>query len=262
MPELQGKQQRRIVIIGIGTGNPEHMTIQAINALNRLDVILIPRKGGDKADLAQLRREICRLYLTNQQTRIVEFDLPVRDVTATYRQGVEDWHGSIAAIYGDLFAEEAENAVIGLLVWGDPSLYDSTLRILDRVAQGTDLPFQREVIPGITSMQALAASHAIALNTLASPFTVTTGRCLREGFPQRTDSTVVMLDGECSFQTLDADDYDIFWGAYLGMEDEIIIAGRLDETGEEIIRRREEARARHGWLMDVYLLRRRQADPK
>lgn len=256
--DQQGKVQRRIVIIGIGTGNPEHMTMQAINALNRLDVILIPRKGEEKAGLAQLRHEICRLYLTNSQTRIVEFDLPVRDEDApTYKQGVEDWHGEIAALYRDLFAHEAENAVIGLLVWGDPSLYDSTLRILDRVVESADFSFQREIIPGITSIQALAASHGIALNTLASPFTVTTGRRLREGFPQESDTAIVMLDGECSFQTLEASAYDIFWGAYLGMEGEIIAAGALDDEGEKIVAMRDEARARNGWIMDIYLLRRR-----
>lgn len=258
MPRQQEKKQRRIVIIGIGTGNPEHMTMQAINALNSVDVILIPRKGQEKADLAQLRHEICRLYLTNSQTRLIDFDLPQRDDKKAYRQGVEDWHDAIAALYRDLFAREAENAVIGLLVWGDPSLYDSTLRILDRVAESADFSFQREIIPGITSIQALAAGHGIALNTLASPFAVTTGRRLREGFPPDTDTAIVMLDGECSFQTLDATAYDIFWGAYLGMDNEITAAGALDEQGEKIIAMREEARARNGWIMDVYLLRRRQ----
>lgn len=262
MQDTLDKPRRRVVVIGIGAGNPDHMTVQAINALNRLDVVLIPRKGETKADLAELRREICKLYLTNAHTRIAEFDLPVRDAAAPYKKGVEDWHGAIASIYRDLFAQEAEDAVIGLLVWGDPSLYDSTLRILDRVAESAGFPFEREIVPGITSMQALAASHGVALNTLANPFTVTTGRRLREGFPEEVDTAIVMLDGECSFQTLDAAGYDIHWGAYLGMKDEIIVAGRLDEEGGRIVEMREKARARHGWIMDVYLLRRRRGDAK
>ena len=52
-----------IVVIGIGTGNPEHMTVEAIGALNAADLVLIPRKGAAKADLAELRRAICDRYL-------------------------------------------------------------------------------------------------------------------------------------------------------------------------------------------------------
>lgn len=249
---------RKIVVIGIGAGNPEHMTVQAINALNRLDAVLIPRKGESKADLAELRRDICRRYLTNPRTRQVEFDLPARDATeASYAKAVGDWHAAIAEIYRDLFAAEPDDAAIGLLVWGDPSLYDSTLRILDRVKAIAGFPIGIEVIPGITSMQALAASHRIPINPVGGPFAVTTGRRLRGGFPPGTDSAVVMLDGECSFTHLPPDEYDIYWGAYLGMPQEKTIAGPLSEVGERILRERDQARARNGWIMDVYLLRRK-----
>ena len=64
--------------IGIGMGNPDHLTAEAIGALNNADVILLPRKGPDKTDLADLRRQICDLVLKNP-VEIVEFDLPIRD---------------------------------------------------------------------------------------------------------------------------------------------------------------------------------------
>lgn len=70
-----------LTLIGIGTGNPEHMTLQAIRAINAQDLILIPRKGAGKADLAELRRAICDEILTNAGTRIAEFDLPVRNLS-------------------------------------------------------------------------------------------------------------------------------------------------------------------------------------
>ena len=79
-----------LVLIGIGTGNPEHMTVQGIRALNAGDLVLVPRKGAAKDDLAELRREICGRYLENAATRVVEFDLPVRDAAGPYRRGVED----------------------------------------------------------------------------------------------------------------------------------------------------------------------------
>ena len=146
-----------IVVIGIGTGNPEHMTVEAIGALNAADLVLIPRKGPAKADLAELRRAICERFLTNPATRIVEFDMPSRDAAGGYREGVEAWHRAIAGVYRRLLEDEA--GTVALLVWGDPSLYDSTLRILDDLAAG-GLAFGRRVVPGITSLQVLAARHA------------------------------------------------------------------------------------------------------
>lgn len=253
---------RRVVVIGIGTGNPQHMTVQAIEALNRLDAVFIPRKGESKADLAELRREICRRFISNPATRLVEFDLPARDPREpAYGKRVTNWHGGIADIYCNLLSNEDDNTTIGLLVWGDPSLYDSTLRILDNAAAKSDFAFEIKVIPGITSVQALAASHAIPLNDIGAPFVVTTGRRLREdGFPIGVDTALVMLDGECSFTRLkDATHYDIWWGAYLGMENEITLAGPLDRMANSIVTTRQQARARHGWIMDIYLLRRHSA---
>ena len=242
-----------IVVIGIGTGNPEHMTVEAIGALNAADLVLIPRKGPAKADLAELRRAICQRFLTNPATRIVEFDLPSRDAAAGYREGVEAWHRAIAGVYRGLIEDEA--GTVALLVWGDPSLYDSTLRILDHLAAG-GLSFGRRVVPGITSLQVLAARHAIALNSIGGAVHVTTGRRLREAVPE-AESIAVMLDGGCAFAAVPAQEFDIYWGAYLGMEEEVAVSGPLAEVGERIAAAREAARAEHGWIMDVYLLRRR-----
>lgn len=249
---------RKLLVIGIGTGNLEHMTIQAINCLNSADVVLVPRKGDGKEDLIDLRREICHRYLTNRTTKIIEFDLPVRDTAApNYGDGVRKWHETVAETYRDLLSKHSgETSRIAFLVWGDPSLYDSTLRIVDEL-RTHGLALDTEVVPGISSFQALAASHGIVLNTIGNSVHVTTGRRLKEGFPENADSALIMLDGDCAFRSLPGDAFDIFWGAYLGTEDEIIVAGKLSEVAERIEKAREEARQRKGWIMDTYLLRRR-----
>ena len=241
-----------LVLIGIGTGNPDHLTLQAIKALNAADIVMIPRKGAQKADLAALRRRICAEVITNPATRLVEFDLPVRDeATPDYRARVEDWHDEIAQCWrGVLNAALPQGGRVALLVWGDPSLYDSTLRIAGRLA----LPV--EVIPGITSIQALTAAHEIVLNEIGAPFLITTGRQLRDhGWPSGVDTLVVMLDGGCAFQSLDPAGISIWWGAFLCMEEQIIRQGALAQIGPEIIATRAAARAAHGWIMDVYLLK-------
>jgi precorrin-6A synthase len=244
-----------LLLVGIGTGNPEHLTLQAIRALNSADLVLIPRKGIDKADLAELRRSICAQVVTNSATRIVEFDLPRRDLSNTdYRRGVDDWHDAIAKIWSDTIRSELPGGgSVAFLVWGDPTLYDSTLRIASRLKPAPSV----RVIPGITSIHALAASHAIPLTDVGAPFLVTTGRLLHDaGWPAGADTLVVMLDGDCAFQHLDPTGVTIWWGAYVGMVDEITFSGPLSETAPKILKARAEARAKIGWIMDVYVLRR------
>lgn len=252
---------RHILIIGIGAGNPEHMTVQAIGALNRADIVLIPQKGAEKAELADLRREICARYLTNPRTRLVPFDLPQRDAArADYRGGVDDWHAAIAATYRALLKTHlAEGGTAALLVWGDPSLYDSTLRIVALLRESADLAIDHTVIPGIASPQALAASFRMPLNTIGGAVHITTGRRLaQEGFPDNADTALVMLDGDLSFRHLAGDAFDIFWSAYLGMADETVLSGRLADVAAQIAATRADLRRRKGWIMDIYLLRKRQ----
>ncbi len=251
-------------LIGIGTGDPEHLTLQAIRVLNSADLVLIPQKGADKADLAELRHALCKRHLS-RAVPVVGFDLPVRDTAsaatgitaASYLGGVHDWHGAIAATWAGLInTHRPHGGRVALLVWGDPSLYDSSLRIAERL-RAAGLALRVEVVPGLSSLQLLTAVHAIPLNTLGAPVLITTGRQLRaHGWPAGVDTVVVMLDGDCAFQALPPDGLTIYWAAYLGMPQQIALAGPLAEVGPRIVQARADARSRHGWLMDTYLLRR------
>ena len=248
-----------LTLIGIGTGNPDHVTLEAVKAMNAADLILIPLKGEDKADLAGLRLEICRACVTNPATRIESFDLPVRDPgTPDYLRRVNYWHDEIAAVWAASIAThlgQGGGAKMAFLVWGDPSLYDSTLRIAERLARQMSL--RLKVIPGITAIQTLCAAHAIPLNDLAAPVTITTGRRLRDtGWPEGADTAVVMLDSGGAFATLDPAGVHIWWGAYVGMENQILLSGPLAEMADLITETRAKARADHGWIMDIYLMRR------
>jgi len=244
-------------LIGIGTGNPDHLTLQAVRALQTGELVLLPRKGPDKADLADLRRTICADH-KGRETQVVEFDLPVRDgAIPDYLDGVNAWHDAIAAVWAELILRHLpDGGRVALLVWGDPSLYDSSLRIALRLtAGGMDLGVR--VIPGLTSLQLLTAVHAIPLNTLGSPVVITTGRQLRDhGWPGQADTVVVMLDSGGAFETISPQGVTIYWAAYVGMPQQILHAGPLRQTGPRILRDRAAARAQHGWIMDIYLLRR------
>jgi len=244
-------------LIGMGAGHPDHITRQGVAALNRAQLVLVPLKGEDKADLAELRLQLCRELITHNRVMIAPFDMPVREGAETnYPGAVERWHDAITAIWLATIARHLpEGGRVALLVWGDPSLYDSTLRIAQRLGRQVELT--TKVVPGITALQALTAAHAIPLNDINASVLITTGRQLRErGWPASADTVAVMLDGQCAFQILDPTGLQIWWGAFLGMPHQLCISGPLAEAGPTILIEREQARAPHGWVMDTYLLKR------
>lgn len=249
-----------ISLIGIGAGDPDHLTRAAEKAMRRADLILLPRKRADTADLLDLRLALCDEVLGGR-ARVVTFDLPARDAASPYLAGVRAWHAAIAAAWREAIeAHLPHGGRLALLVWGDPSLYDSTLRIAERLRAG-GMAIRVAVVPGITSLQALTAAHALPLNTLGGPVLVTTGRRLAAGgWPEGVDTVAVMLDGEAAFARLASAGLHIWWGAYLGMAQEALMAGPLAEVAPAICAHREALRDRHGWIMDVYLLRRLPGD--
>ena len=249
-----------LCLVGMGTGNPDHVTRQGVKALNAADLILVPRKGDNKADLAELRLQLCKELLSNPATQVAPFDMPARDTQdPDYPGAVQRWHDAIAQVWlATIRARLPQGGRVALLVWGDPSLYDSTLRIADRLKQ--QLPLTVSVVPGISALHALTAAHAIALNDINAPVTITTGRQLRDhGWPPSADTVAVMLDGHCAFQHLPPNNIAIWWGAYLGMPQQLCIAGPLADVSTHIQAERKAARDAHGWIMDIYLMRRDQA---
>jgi precorrin-6A synthase len=257
MPDDGAAGMRKIFVIGIGAGNPDYITMQAIKALNEVDVFFVMDKGSEKDDLIRLRKDICERHIKDKSYRIVETADPPRDRNPrSYEVSVRAWHDHRAAIYERLIEEELGDGECGaFLVWGDPSLYDSTMRIIDQIIARGTVTFDYEVIPGITSIQAMAARHRIALNRIGKSVHITTGRKLVEGLPDDIDDVVVMLDGDCSFNAIDDSGLDIYWGAYIGTEDEILVSGGLRERKADIERIRQEAKKKKGWIMDTYLLR-------
>jgi precorrin-6A synthase len=254
---------RKLLVIGIGVGNPEQITIEAIRALNRADVFFVVDKGREKADLARIRRAICDRYVERSDYRVVSIPDAERDRSpADYLAEVEAWRERRARLWGEAIRGELREGGCGaFLVWGDPSLYDGTIAVLERLRADGRIGLDYEVVPGITSAQALAAKHRITLSRAGGAVQITTGRRLAAaGLPGEAEDVVVMLDGACAFERVDQDDVEVYWGANLGTEGEHLLAGELAEVADEIGRLREEARRVSGWVMDTYLLRRKRRE--
>lgn len=253
---------RELLVIGMGPGHPDQITVQAVQALNRADVFFRIDKGDAKSGLNAARDEILRRHVTSPSYRVVEIPEPPRDRSASltgadYRGAVRDWHEARAELIETALADElGEDGVGAFLVWGDPSLYDSTLRIIDLLLARGAVPFEYAVIPGVTSVQALAAAHRVPLNRIGEPVHITPARRIADGLPEGLDSVVVMLDPGFTAAGFDDPGLTVFWGAYLSTADEMLIRGPLPEVAAEITATRAELRARHGWIMDTYLVRR------
>ncbi len=256
--------KRKVTVIGIGPGNPDCVTIQAIEAMNRADVFFIPHKGAEKADLGRVRRAIIDRYVRDRPIRTVEYRVPSRRPAEGegYDSAVSDWHADVEDTFRRLILEELDESGLGaFLVWGDPTLYDSALRILDRLRARGGFELDYDVIPGISSVQALAARHRVALNEIGRAVLITNGRGLEEGFPDHVDSVVVLLNADKALRSADGE-LDAYWGAYVGMPEEILVSGKLGDVVDDIERKRASARRENGWVMDALLLKkpRREAD--
>lgn len=248
---------KQLKVIGIGAGNPDYITMQAVKALNSVDVFFLMDKGSSKDALIDLRREICERYITHDAWRFVEARSPERDRgDVDYTSAVEELNLAKQQTFERLINEEmSDGQCAGFLVWGDPALYDSTVRILQDILASGRCVFEFEVIPGITSVQALAAQHKVPLNRIGRSIEITTGRRLAAGQVSDADSVVVMLDAQDSYHQVADQETQIYWGAYLGTPDEILISGKLKDVADEIERVRKAARLANGWIMDTYLLR-------
>lgn len=241
----------RVRVLGVGMG-PQHVTAEVAEALRTCDYVLAAEKGDDDGLLA-LRREIVAAH---GGAEIVPVPDPPRDrspglTTSGYEGSVEAWHQARAAAYSSVLAERRGTAAF--LVWGDPSLYDSTIRIVERVRAG-GLDLEHDVLPGISAPQLLAARHRMVLHEVGQPVHVTTGRRLREAVEGGQTNIVAMLNAGVDLAGLE--DWQVWWGANLGAPGEELVAGRVGDVVDEISAARARAKTAAGWVMDVFCVRR------
>jgi len=244
-------------VIGIGPGGPGQLTLDAVDAIGATDVFLLLDKGSRVAELNTLREELVARYGRDGH-RVVRVPDPPRDRDpADYDAEVRRWHRARGdALEALLRTELSDGQSAAFLVWGDPSLYDSTLRIVDELRDRDGLSLDVSVIPGVTSAAALTAAFGITAQGIGQAVHITTGRRLAQTPAGADANQIVMLDSHLAFTETAADDDHVYWGAFLGTEHQLLISGRVGEVAESIAQARRRGREEHGWIMDIYLLRR------
>jgi precorrin-6A synthase len=241
----------RVRVLGVGMG-PHHVTAEVSDALRSCDYALAARKSEDDR-LLDVRREICRAH----RLEVVEVDDPPRerDDPAHYPAAVAAWHRARVTAYERVLRERGGTAAF--LVWGDPSLYDSTIRVVEEIA--ARLPLEYDVLPGVSAPQLLAARHRIVLHPVGQPVHVTTARELNSAIASGQTNIVVMLGRALDLTALA--DWSVWWGANLGTASEELVSGRVGDVADEIRAARSRARSAAGWVMDLCLLRRLDPTP-
>ncbi len=252
---------KRVRVIGVGPGDPDQVTIEAVAALRDVAYFVVTDRsgrGGMPDPLVHARERLLDRHLDAPPV-IVRIEDPERerrpDRTATqeeYDAAVARWHEERRTAYEEALLAGPGDA--GFLVWGDPAFFDSTIRILQTLQEHGRVEIEIDVIPGISSIQLLAAKHRIVLHEVGQALHVTSGRRLREAIEQGQDNIVVMLNREIDLVGLE--DWWIWWGANLGTASEELVAGRVGETLPAIEAARRRAQETAGWVMDVYVLRR------
>ncbi|EYT61974.1 precorrin 6A synthase [Dietzia sp. UCD-THP] len=249
---------RRLRVVGMGSGGLDQITVEGVAALRASGYALAAMKGP--ADpLVDLRKRLLARHAPGLE--LVGVTDPERDRSSSstssqagYRGVVLDWHEARSLAWERVLADRPGDVAVP--VWGDPAFYDSTLRIVDRILARGRLDLDVEVIPGISALQVLAARHRLVLHEIGGTVTVTTGRRLAEVVAGGADNVVVMLNADLPLDHLA--DWHIWWGGNLGDRGECLVSGRVGEVLAELRHARERLRAEHGWVMDVYLLRRQR----
>ncbi len=241
----------KVRILGFGMG-PQHVTPEVAEALRGCDYALAVQKGPDDAvdSLLAVRRAVCEAH----GVELVVVRDPERDRSpgldrAGYEGAVADWYDARLTAYRDVLEERG--GVAAFLVWGDPSLYDGTIRIVEELAEKIDLSY--DVLPGISAPQVLAARHRIVLHQVGKPVHVTTARRLRHDVTSGQQNLVVMLTSGVDLDGFE--DWHIWWGANLGGVGEHLVSGRVGAVRTALVEARAAAKAEAGWVMDLFLIR-------
>ena len=140
--------------IGIGPGDPELITVKAAKALKTVDVICVPKAHADKPSMAiGMIKHI--LAERERPPEVLELVFPM----------IKDELGlkTAWARNADIIAEKAKNgSIIAFITLGDPMFYSTFIYLCQSMKE--EYPeVKLEIIPGVTSLTACAASSKIPL---------------------------------------------------------------------------------------------------
>ena len=167
--------------VGVGTGNPELLTLKALRILQSVPVIAYPASENGNS----FARSIVGEFLQGNQIEIpivLPFKLE-KSAQALYDKAAEK-----------LAEHLEEGRDVAVLCEGDPFFYGSFMYIYNRISP----KFATEVIPGISSVMASAAMIGLPLTYRNDVFMVLSGILPREVLKEKlkvADAAVIIKLG-------------------------------------------------------------------
>jgi precorrin-2/cobalt-factor-2 C20-methyltransferase len=141
----------RLFCVGCGPGDPELLTIRALNLITEADVIFVPTSKLDKPSIAL---SIVAKYI-KETTKIINLVFPmVKD-----KDSLKDYWKKNTLEISQMVRTGKKTLYLTV---GDPSLY-STWIYIHRELKKNHKDIEIEIIPGITSIFAFAAESKISL---------------------------------------------------------------------------------------------------
>jgi precorrin-2/cobalt-factor-2 C20-methyltransferase len=167
--------QPTLIVVGLGPGDPELVTIKGMRAIEQADVIFVPRSKDD-ADSVALR--IAEPWLTARQ-QVIPVTTPM---TRDEDKLKAAWQGVAAEIAQQLLTGQGERCG-AYLILGDPLIY-GTFTYIAEILRAQYPAIKVEFIPGITSFSAGAAR-------LQTPLSMTSDRIAIVPASRETDVAVL-----------------------------------------------------------------------
>lgn len=135
--------------IGVGPGDPDLLTIKAVKALEKIDILYTPKasKGGNST-----AKKIIEGYIREDLLVKERYFPMVNDVETK----IKAWDDIAKEIIEDV--QSGRN--VGLVSLGDPMIYSTYVYILGRVEEKIDV----ETIPGISSFNNISSSNNFPLS--------------------------------------------------------------------------------------------------
>lgn len=128
--------------VGVGPGDPELLTVKAINVMQASDIIVLPKSGASE----NIALKIAGKYI--QHKEIVESDMPmIKD-----KEKLDQYHDESADFIAGLLDQ---GKMVSFLTLGDPTIYSTVMYVHKRL---TDRGYDTTIVPGIPSFCAAAAS--------------------------------------------------------------------------------------------------------
>lgn len=149
--------ERTLSGVGVGPGDPDHVTVKALRTLETADVILVPSTEARASGVGRAEEIVCT-HLPAKTAAIRRIPFSMAEHRGVGQRRASAWEASATTA---IEAFEAGAKRVAFATVGDASVFSTFSYLCDLVSRRIEVTI--EVIPGITAMQAIAATSRTPL---------------------------------------------------------------------------------------------------